>query len=155
MASINWVAQTNHRLYLSQLMLQQCQQADSKPLQAAFEEAALQQLQSAYLSYLNELAGAVNLRERVESLSQLLAVTSLVTGDMSELRQLEEDSYSWLAQAQRAFAEAGWPQQPVVHEVAPAGLIASSSASDKPAVTDWLGQLQQLIERQRGNHRES
>jgi len=162
MANVNWVAQTNQRLYQCQLLLAEAAKHSDgvagRALATALEDGALVQLVAAYKCYLNELAEAVNHRQFVTDLDALITSATLVTGDMKQFQQLESDDYSWLAELKRGHDGIGLPQavsQPVV-PVTP-GLIASSSAmpSRADSIAGWMAEFQSMIDVQRDNKRES
>lgn len=162
MANVNWVAQTNQRLYQCQLLLAEASRLSDdvagRALAVALEDGAIVQLLAAYKCYLNELAEAVNHRQLVTDLEGLISSATLVTGDMKQFQQLESDGYSWLAELKRDHDGIGLPQalsQPVV-AVTP-GLIASSSVMPSRAetVATWMAEFQSIIDIQRDNKRES
>jgi len=152
----SWLSFTNHKLYQSRLLMQQAQQsADQGVLAEALNDSALYLLRDAYISYLHELAEIATYRLPVQSLTQLLEVTPLVTGEMRELQQLENDSFSWLYQFLRAVEAVGRVENIVVPvtTVQP-GMIAVQDES-APDLSHWHQSLVQLIDLQRENRQES
>ena len=149
---------TNHKLYQCQLLLRQAQSVtEPAALQEALETAALYHWYDAYVAYLHELADMVQWQNPVDSLEQLMQDARLVTGEMRELQHLQEDHFSWLAQALRAVEEAHGVGQMMgskgVQAAAP-GMIPIQAQNDTP-VHSWLTQLTQLIDTQRENRQES
>ena len=162
MAAINWVGQTNQRLYQCRLMLEQVELAVNHALATALEDGAVLQLGAAYRCYLNELAGLVNVNGKVNDLSELFAKAAFAIADMQELQQLEADIYGWLGQLKQMLRDAqqlaAVSKPSSVEQVEPSGnLIASAPAEQSRAeiLQGILGELQALIECQRGNHKES
>lgn len=155
----SWLSFTNHKLYQCRLL---CQQAVLKPepqaLTDALYDSALHSLHDAYISYLHELAELATYRQPVASLAGLLQVTPLVTGEMRELQQMEEDSFSWLAAMLNAVdgltsadAAGGRSAQAVDASSSMISLLDQSEAD----VLLWHSQLSQLIDLQRENRQES
>jgi hypothetical protein len=160
---MNWVGQTNQRLYQCRLLLEQSPAAAeaslSQALTQGLNDAALLQLLAAYRCYLNELAQAAGVNNRVESLPQLLQQTSLVTGDMRQWQALSEDVFSWFYRFLHAVERLGWPEVPSVEPALATHLITSTAdypvSGDGHDVSDWLACFHQLIDEQRANQRES
>lgn len=157
-----WIGHTNRKLYQCRLLLaQRAHSFEPAALQQALEEAALSQLQDAWQCYVQELAESVSLRTTVHSLAELMAQAPLVTGEMRELAQLLDDSFSWLSQMLNAAKAAHWPQPLVVkkHSIEPdvsgdLALIALSEEASLP-IEQWWQQLSQLIDGQRSHRHES
>ncbi|WP_369857798.1 DUF6586 family protein [Candidatus Thalassolituus haligoni] len=159
MAAINWVGQTNQRLYQCRLLQEQICAGQEPALQQALDDAALLQLFAAYRCYLNELALAAGVTNRVDSLTQLLQQTALVTGDMRQWQALSADTFSWFCRFLQVVEQLGWPDTQAVDSslaTEVSGLIASSASSDEDdSVSHWLASFHRLIDEQRANQRES
>ncbi|WP_368501369.1 DUF6586 family protein [Oceanobacter sp. 5_MG-2023] len=160
---MNWVGQTNQRLYQCRLLLEQLPAAaeanQGQALTQGLNDAALLQLLAAYRCYLNELAQAAGVNSRVESLPQLLQQTSLVTGDMRQWQALSEDVFSWFYRFLQAVEQLGWPALSGVEPMLATRLITSTAddpvSGDGEDVSGWLACFHQLIDEQRANQRES
>ena len=155
-----WLSFTNHKLYQCRLLLQQAEGADhtsqSEVLKQALTDGALYLLRDAYLSYLHELAELATYRQPVQSLSHLLSVTPLITGEMREFKQLEADPFSWLSQllkAVDAISQAAAFESQVPRASQPGVISLMDTSEPEPVV--WLGALSQLIDLQRENRQES
>ena len=93
-----WLSFTNQKLYQARLLLEQSRRETGNPaLAEGLETSGLYLMQDAFISYLNELATLATYRGEVSSFSDLLNKTPLVTGEMTEIRILAEDPYSWLS----------------------------------------------------------
>ncbi|WP_419811219.1 DUF6586 family protein [Bacterioplanoides sp.] len=153
----SWLSFTNHKLYQSRLLLQQAEQTSNPVvLQQALHDSALYLLRDAYQSYLHELAELANFRQPFTSLHELLSLTPLITGEMREFEQLENDSFSWLSAMLTACVAAGNADaldSQVPRTVQP-GMINLLDTSE-PQTAYWHGQLSQLIDLQRENRQES
>lgn len=153
-----WLGFTNQKLYQARLLLDQSLQAkDPAALADALEQGGLYLLYDAYVSYLNELAEIAHCATPIDSLETLLAKTPLVTGEMTEIRVLFEDTYAWLPAMLRAVAEQSQPstaKSPVIPVQASGNLIAASSEPVSNA-QQWWKSLTDLIDSQRENRQES
>ncbi|MCA6063144.1 DUF6586 family protein [Thalassolituus marinus] len=151
-----WIGFTNQKLYQCRLLLAQRSAADGGALIKALEEGATHLLHDAWLSYLQELGEMVAYRQPVSSLEQLMTSCPLPTGEMRELAQLAENSFSWLAQMLNGIAALSRPdtvrQQAASNGI---GLISLTDTSDSTQVDDWFRSLQGLIDLQRENRQES
>merc|ERR1712169_40378 len=83
-------------------LLSEFAQCEQKALMSALEESALYQLHDAWLSYLQELGDMVAYRQPVQSLQELVGQVNLITGEMRELMQLQDNAFSWLSQMLKA-----------------------------------------------------
>ncbi|MDF1762944.1 MAG: hypothetical protein P1U57_06005 [Oleibacter sp.] len=155
-----WLNFTNHKLYQARLLLDQRDRVyEPVAMIDGLEQGALYLMYDAYRSYLNELAEIATYSETVDSLDQLLSVTPLVTGEMSELRMLKQDAFSWLSSFLNAVSNQGKPlsqQRSGVQQQAAIqmGMIPLSQEASSDA-RDWWQALSDLIDLQRQNHRES
>lgn len=153
-----WLGFTNHKLYQTRLLMQQVEQAQPEALALALEASALYHLHDAYVCYLNELAEAVQHPSRVDSLAGLLQQVSLATGEMTELKALEQDSFSWLnafLQAVDDRLQAAMPANLPVSDVARDSSLIAVHQQSGGEVFQWYQQLVDVIERQRENRQES
>lgn len=155
-----WIGFTNQKLYQARLLLGQASSCDAPVLASALRDSALLHMQFAWRSYLNEMGAATRLKSEVGSLDELVAATSLVTGEMREWQNLQADAFSWFNAFQSAANRIGWPEQastvkevPGQHSV---NLIAVASADDAPDdLSGWWQKLSGLIDAQRQNRQES
>ncbi len=164
-----WLAHSNQKLYQARLLLETLDQLNedasgqasgnhsSTALIEALQESVLFQLILAYQSYLHELAEIAQYREEFHSLSQLLDNVAVATGEMTELKQLEYDNFSWLSQLQSAFQQCS--QKEVVMTSKAQGSPQMIQLSDTTAhalpLQDWYLALTGMIELQRNNRQES
>ncbi|MBM97468.1 MAG: hypothetical protein CMI09_16645 [Oceanospirillaceae bacterium] len=149
-----WLPFTNHKLYQCRLLAEQMVEANQPELAEALEEAAVLQLWAAYRSYLNELGEMVSLPIQVATLEELKQQARLVTGEMRELEQLEDNEFSWLGQLLHAAGKLGWPGARA-SQAQNANLIAAVNQPDTGSLTVWYSELNALIDRQRDNRHES
>lgn len=156
-----WLSQCNTKLYQARLILENLRLVEATEpvnisLTAALQEGVLFQLILAYQCYLHELAEATQCSDSFSSLDELLKVTSLITGEMTELKKLEKDDYSWLSQLLFAFNNCN--EKGVSLRKAPADLsiikMHDTTAISLP-LSEWLGSLTDLIDMQRNNSQES
>lgn len=162
-----WLGHSNQKLYQARLLLEQLDQLtqadDDQPmvqnsaLNAALEEAVIFQLVLAYQSYLHEVAEIAQCRDEFFSLTELLSLVPVSTGEMTELKQLEEDDFSWLAQMQSAFQQCS--QKDIVAIKSPAGNAAMIQMHNQVSVSlplqEWFEALSAIIDLQRNNRQES
>lgn len=153
-----WLGFTNQKLYQARLLLEQsAQEQGPAALTDALEQGGLYLLYDAYVSYLNEVATVAHCPTPVASLEALLANTPLVTGEMTELRVLAEDSYSWLTVMLRAIADQAQPgsTQPSSIPVHPSGNLIAASSEPSSNARQWWQSMSDLIDSQRENRQES
>ena len=152
-----WLGFTNQKLYQARLLLDQRGRANAPAaLNQALEQSALYQLYDAYVSYLNELADIAGHRQPVDSLESLLAATPLVIGEMTEIRVLRQDSFSWLTAFLSAVAAQAQPVTVAPVQIQePAGNLIASVRDTSDDARDWWQALSDLIDSQRQNRRES
>ena len=155
----NWLKLTNQKLYQARLLIDELNHCNGPAaLPDALETSAFYHLHDAYLSYLHELADMVAWRQPVYSLTHLMESVSLVTGEMRELHQLEENSFTWLSQLLEHVLSAKRPNdQP---HIIPKGETGSVQLIDlqndsSPSVVTFYTELSDLIDRQRENRNES
>ena len=157
----SWLSFTNHKLYQSQLLMQQAADTtEPAVLQQALQDSALYLLRDAHLSYLHELAELATFRQPFSSLADLLSQTPLITGEMREFEHLENDSFSWLRAMLTACdavgrADALEPQISRVSQPGMINLVDASASSHTANIGQWHHQLSQLIDLQRENSQES
>lgn len=150
-----WLGFTNHKLYQCRLLLQQAQHVQQPgALKQALTDCALYLLRDAYLSYLHELAAMAGYQQTFDSLSQLLQSVPMVTGEMRELEQLENDSFSWLRQFLNAVAAVGQKENVSVPVTPVQPGMITLLEEHQPDVQAWHSQLSQLIDLQRENLQE-
>ena len=150
-----WLGFTNQKLYQARLLLDQADQSSGKALVDALNESALYQMYDAWVSYLNELAGMAGYRKPVATLENLLEVTPLVTGEMTELRVLRADSYSWLVGFLSQVSAQAQPEPMGQGGVVQSGNLIAVAETSKPDVREWWQALSELIDSQRQNRQES
>lgn len=156
-----WLSQTNQKLYQARLLLDALdasEQSENSPaaLTLAMQESVLFQLMLAYQSYLHEIAELAQWREVVVSLTQLIDSTPTVTGEMRELKKLEDDDFSWLSQLLMAFQQCGDKNSgPVKTVMNPSIIKIQDTASTSLPLRDWYNRLIDLIDMQRNNRQES
>jgi len=153
----NWLGHTNQKLYQARLLLDESSRASGPDaLSGALREGGVYLLRDAYISYLNELAELAGVKTTVTSLQQAMDVTGLVIGEMTELKQLEDDPYSWLTEFLRGAEGQNMPAAPAgAVEVTPAGLIPLTNQSQESTPLEWWQSLSDLIDSQRLHRRES
>lgn len=162
-----WIGSTNNKLYQARLLLDLIPTVQEPALQQALEESVLYQLRDTWLAYLHELAEAANYRGPVASFAQLLEATPLVTGEMRELQNLADDSFSWLATLLVRVEQIAQPKArpkadpkafmhaPVVDEIAQRiDLIAVAAPEPEFDGSSWWRLLSNLIDAQRSNRLE-
>lgn len=162
-----WIGSTNNKLYQARLLLELLPTAQEPALQQALEESALYQLRDAWFAYLHELAEAATYRGPVENFAQLLAATPLVTGEMRELQNLLDDSFSWLATLLASVEKIAQPKArpktdpkaflhaPKTEELAQRiDLIAVAASEPEFDGKTWWRLLSNLIDAQRSNRLE-
>lgn len=153
-----WLGFTNQKLYQARLLLDQSIPSESQAaLNDALEQGGLYLLYDAYVSYLNEVATVAQCPTPIDSLDTLLANTPLVTGEMTELRVLTEDSYSWLTAMLRAISDQAQPSsgKSLVMPVQPSGNLIAASSEPASNARQWWQSLSDLIDSQRENRQES
>lgn len=148
-----WLGQTNQKLYQARLLIDSGE-ADGidSALATACEEGAIFQLVLAYQAYLHELAEIANCRQEFGSLAQLIERTAVPTGEMTELRQLEQDEFSWLSQLFQAFEACSQAKK---SQAVMAGAIPLMNQGSGVNVRDWHQRLNDIIDLQRLNRQES
>ncbi|MEC9255420.1 MAG: DUF6586 family protein [Pseudomonadota bacterium] len=151
-----WLSFTNQKLYQARLLLEQSRRETGNPaLAEGLETSGLYLMQDAFISYLNELATLATYRGEVSSFSDLLNKTPLVTGEMTEIRILAEDPYSWLSAFLRE-AETRWRPGPAGNpQAAGAVNVIAVAQSDDIQPQSWWQHLSELIDSQRENRQES
>lgn len=156
-----WLSRCNTKLYQARLILEKLKlveaaESTNVSLAVALQESVLFQLTLAYQCYLHELAEATQCSDSFATLDELLKITSLITGEMTELKKLEKDDYSWLSQLLFAFNNCN--EKGASSKKAPANL-SMIQMHDTTAVSlpldQWLGSLTELIDTQRNNSQES
>jgi len=149
----DWLGQTNQKLYQARLLIDSSENDGvESALATACEEGAIFQLVLAYQAYLHELAEIANCREEFISLAQLIEFTPVPTGEMTELRQLETDDFSWLAQLLTAFESCSHVKK---SQAVMAGSIPLVAQGGGQNIRDWYQQLNDIIDLQRLNRQES
>lgn len=158
-----WLSHSNQKLYQARLLLEAFEAAEQESEQGvtalfnALQESVIFQLIMAYQSYLHELAEIAQYREEFVSLSQLLETVSVATGEMTELRQLETDDFSWLSKLQFAFQQCSQKDtlpSPKL-QTNPQMINLYDTTSNALPLRDWYQALTSIIELQRNNRQES
>ncbi|HBS42567.1 MAG TPA: hypothetical protein DEA26_07795 [Oceanospirillales bacterium] len=149
----SWIGHTNQKLYFARLLLEQAE-ADSSVQAQAAGEGALALLGEAWLSYLNELAINASAGSRVTSLAELMAVVPLVTGEITEIKNLSVIPGSWVVEMSAALAGQNQPKAAKAVQDVPSGLIALRAADGLP-LRQWWQAMSDLIDSQRENRQET
>lgn len=165
-----WLSQTNQKLYQARLLLDALDVSESSANTAdvfnnsnisadfvlALQESVLFQLVLAYQSYLHEIAEIAQWRESFLSLAQLIESAPTITGEMKELKKIEDDDFSWLSQLLAAFQQCG-DKNPVAVKAAtsPSMIQIQDTTSASLPLRDWYDHLIDLIDLQRNNRQES
>ena len=160
-----WLAHSNQKLYQARLLLetfeqvteQEGEQIASAALLSAMQESVIFQLVLAYQSYLHELAETAQYREEFYSLAQLIEKAPVVTGEMTELHQLELDNFSWLSQMQSAFDQCAQKDAIAVAKVSdnPQMIQLQDTTASSLPLRIWYQTLMDIIDLQRNNRQES
>ncbi|OUS39903.1 hypothetical protein A9R00_08755 [Oleispira antarctica] len=160
-----WLAHSNQKLYQARLLLETFEQIAEEEggqvapaaLLSGMQESVIFQLILAYQSYLHELAETAQCREEFYSLAQLLEKSPVVTGEMTELHQLELDDFSWLSQMQSAFDQCGQKDTIAISKASTSLQmiqLQDTTASSLP-LRNWYQTLTDIIDLQRNNRQES
>ena len=155
-----WLAHSNQKLYQARLLIEKQEQAeqsaDEPVLSIALQESVLFQLVLAYQSYLHEIAELAQYRDTITSLQQLIDSVPVATGEMTELRQLENDKFSWLSQLLTAFDYCSQKENRPAAPQQNAGMIQIfDQTSQSLPLRDWFQALTDIIDLQRNNRQES
>ena len=156
-----WLGHSNQKLYQARLLLDALEQEESscsnaRGLIAGLQEAVLFQLMLAYQSYLHEIAEIAQYRESFFSLAELLESVPVATGEMTELKQLEDDDFSWLSQLQAAFQNCSDKEQFVAKTQDNPVMIQLQDATQVSLpLRAWFDALSHIIDLQRNNRQES
>lgn len=155
-----WLAHSNQKLYQARLLIEKQEQAeqsaDESVLSIALQESVLFQLVLAYQSYLHEVAELAQYRDTITSLQQLIDSVPVATGEMTELRQLENDKFSWLSQLLTAFEYCGQKENRPPAPQKNVGMIQIfDQTSQSLPLRDWFQALTDIIDLQRNNRQES
>lgn len=155
-----WLGHSNQKLYQARLLLDEFdvqKETASAALRSALEEAVIFQLALAYQSYLHEVAEIAQYRGAFHSLAELVELAPMETGEMTELKQLEEDGFSWLAQMLSAFlqcAEKDTLSRQAAHGGSDMIQLYDQTDTALPLRT-WFFELSNIIDLQRNNRQES
>lgn len=155
-----WLAHSNQKLYQARLLVEAYDVAveqDNRTLIDALQESVLFQLVLAYQSYLHEIAEIAQYRDEFFSLSQLVENTPIATGEMTELKQLEADDFSWLSQLQAAFQQCSQKgvSTPTKAQANPVMIQLQDTTNAGLPLNDWYFKLSEIIDLQRNNRQES
>lgn len=158
-----WLGFTNQKLYQARLLLDASRResgadVSGPAMKSGLETGGLYLLHDAYVSYLNELAVLATYRGEVHSLKSLLDKTPLVTGEMTELRILEEEPTSWLSAFLRETEAHGRPGNGASRQAGGMATNLIALANDSSAdhqLLSWWQSLSDLIDSQRENRQES
>lgn len=157
----SWLSHSNQKLYQARLLLDTLEQAESSEtavadMVSALQESVIFQLVLAYQSYLHELAEIAQCRDSFMSLSQLVELTPVPTGEMKEFSKLESDSFSWLSQLLTAFEHCSDKDPAVNKAPLKAEMIQLyDTTSTSLPLRDWYEALINIIDLQRDNRQES
>ncbi len=155
-----WLGHSNQKLYQARLLLDELEGLEataSDAFNSALEESVVFQLVLAYQSYLHEVAEIAQYRSAFHSLTELMSLAPVETGEMTELKQLEDDGFSWLAQMLAAFqqcAEKDTLPNQAVHDTSNMIQLHDQTARALP-LRAWFSALSNLIDLQRNNRQES
>ena len=155
-----WLGHSNQKLYQARLLLESQEQVEQagidSVLSLALQESVLFQLVLAYQSYLHEVAELAQCRDSFGSLQQLIEKVPVATGEMTELRQLELDDFSWLRQLQTAFEYCAHKDNRPVPQPQNGSMIKlhDQTAQTLP-LRNWYQSLSDIIDLQRNNRQES
>lgn len=161
-----WLAHSNQKLYQARLLLEELSslndvnssRAASAPtaLVDAIQESILFQLVLAYQSYLHELAEIAQYREVFNSLPELLDNVAVATGEMTELKQLEIDDFSWLSQLLSAFQQCSQKEAVMASKAfsRPQMIQLNDTTANALPLQEWYSALISIIELQRNNRQE-
>jgi len=155
-----WLGHSNQKLYQARVLLEAydlaCEQGHSALIDA-LQESVLFQLILAYQSYLHEIAEIAQFRDEFYSLSQLLEKTPVVTGEMTELQQLESDDFSWLSQLQLAFQQCSQKNSAISAkpQINPVMIQMQDATNMGLPLGSWYFELSGIIDLQRNNRQES
>jgi hypothetical protein len=156
-----WVGHSNQKLYQARLLLDCLDQTESSDsnqadLISGLQEAVVFQLILAYQSYLHEIAEIAQCNQEFYSLAQLLDIVKVATGEMTELKQLEEDGFSWLSQLQSAFKNCSAKEPAAIKpEINPVMIKMQDTLAVSMPLRVWYDSLSELIDLQRNNRQES
>jgi hypothetical protein len=119
------------------------------------QESVLFQLVLTYQSYLHEVAEIAQYRDAFTSLQHLMEMVPVATGEMTELRQLEIDDFSWLRQLQSAFEYCSKKDNMPVPQPQTLSMIKlhDQTAQSLP-LRDWYQSMYGMIDMQRNNRQE-
>ncbi|MFT6113761.1 MAG: hypothetical protein ACI9MS_003771 [Glaciecola sp.] len=154
-----WLVHSNQKLYQARLLLEnqeQVEESASDPVLAiALQESVLFQLVLTYQSYLHEVAEIAQYRDSFSSLQHLMELVPVATGEMTELRQLELDDFSWLRQLQSAFEYCSKKDNRPVPQPQTLSMIKlhDQTAQSLP-LRDWYQSMYDMIDMQRNNRQE-
>lgn len=155
-----WLGHSNQKLYQARLLLEAYEDAAEEehgPLADALQEAVLFQLLLAYQSYLHEIAEIAQYRDGFSSLSHLIELVPVATGEMTELQQLEADDFSWLSRLQAAFQQCGQKDvsTPIKTQANPVMIQLQDTTNTGLPLRQWYSNLSDIIDMQRNNRQES
>jgi hypothetical protein len=154
-----WLVHTNQKLYQARLLLENQEQveesASDSVLAVALQESVLFQLVLTYQSYLHEVAEIAQYRDSFTSLQHLMEMVAVATGEMTELRQLELDDFSWLRQLLSAFEHCSKKDNRPVPQLQTLSMIKlhDQTAQSLP-LRDWYQSMHDIIDMQRNNCQE-
>lgn len=156
-----WLGHSNQKLYQARLLLDSLDLLESSEsaqpaMVSGLQESVLFQLVLAYQSYLHEIGEIAQCREEFYSLDQLLGLVSVATGEMTELKQLEDDGFSWLSQLQSAFQNCS-AKEPVAikSQISPVAIQLQDTTAASMPLRLWFDSLSEIIDLQRNNRQES
>ena len=155
-----WLSHSNQKLYQARLLLEAYDAAVEQgdlTLADALQESILFQLVLTYQSYLHEIAEIAQHRDEFYSLPQLIEAAPVITGEMTELQQLESDDFSWLSQLQVAFQQCSQKGVSTVikSQVNPVMIQIQDTTNTGLPLADWYFNLSDIIDLQRNNRQES
>lgn len=156
-----WLSQSNQKLYSARLLLGQLHIVElAEPTQLALvealQESVLFQLMLAYKSYLHEIADIAQYRGEFSCLDDLVRMTPLVTGEMTELKKLEQDDFSWLSQLRQAFESCSGKGSVAIKVPSNASMIQiQDTTTTSLPLQEWFRALSEIIDLQRNNSVES
>lgn len=138
----DWVSYTNEKLFLASRLLAGASSEPSSADCLAREQGAILLLTQAYEGLLNELAHVRRLKDRVESLEQLVALAGYSwewTDELADLKA-QQGSWLWVLESQRAALQTNHDGSQSGGIVPQTNLIVSSETEK----LDGLGIIQEM-----------
>ena len=137
--------ETNKKLLYARLILELLERQE-KPYRAALKESYIAHLMSAYDCFVDEIQVRLNLAPQSEPnpviIAQYMKRAGISTmAEMNMLVRLEENSYSWLNQLRRLYAE--------LQDGDDRGQLLNASPVERYNLEDYLMELEKLVKQLR------